>query len=174
MQWILNPAVRSTSAEVDVQRLSGNGVQALETILRGALQLGVMVSGLNTDPARDVRPSHSKNQHKGPVTLTTDQRLELSVNLQTSESCREPRQVDPITLLVATALRMLRTARVPKPPPPPRPASDADTTPVDETDRSAGGARIRDPRIQLGRVSAVPTESCYTLCNKGFRRIACR
>jgi hypothetical protein len=75
----------------------------------------VMVSGLNTDPARDVRPSHSKNQHKGPVTLTTDQRLELSVNLQTSESCREPRQVDPITLLVSTALRMLRTARVPKP-----------------------------------------------------------
>lgn len=76
-----------------------------KSILRGALQLAVMASVINANPARDVQPLRSKTQPKGAVALTADQLRDLLVNLRTSEFCDRHDLVDPITLLIATGIR---------------------------------------------------------------------
>jgi integrase len=76
-----------------------------KSILRGALQLAVMSSVLNANPARDVQPLRSQNRPKGAVALTADQLPDLLTNLTASEFCAQHDLIDPITLLIATGLR---------------------------------------------------------------------
>ncbi|MGJ6123544.1 site-specific integrase [Mycolicibacterium sp. Y3] len=76
-----------------------------KTLLRGALQLAVMASVLNSNPVRDVQPLRSKAQPKGAVALTADQLRDLLTKIQSSPYCEERDLIDPITLLIATGLR---------------------------------------------------------------------
>ncbi|MFN6554248.1 site-specific integrase [Mycolicibacterium septicum] len=76
-----------------------------KTLLRGALQLAVMASALNSNPVRDVQPLRSKAQPKGAVALTGSQLRELLIKIRSSSYCEEHDLVDPITMLIATGLR---------------------------------------------------------------------
>jgi integrase len=76
-----------------------------KTILRGALQLAVMASVLDTNPVRDVQPIRSKAQPKGAPALTGDQLREPLANARASTYCQDLDLVDPITLLTTTGLR---------------------------------------------------------------------
>jgi integrase len=76
-----------------------------KTLLRGALQLAVMASVLGSNPVRDVSVIASKAKPKGAPSLTADQLRELIVKVTASSYCQQHDLVDPITVLIGSALR---------------------------------------------------------------------
>jgi integrase len=77
-----------------------------KTILTGGLHLAVMANVLASNPVRDVSPHRAKTQPKGATALTADQLRELLAKLRASEACQRNDLVDPITLFIATGLRI--------------------------------------------------------------------
>jgi integrase len=77
-----------------------------KTILKGGLHLAVMANVLASNPVRDVSPHRSRMQPKGAAALTADQLRELLDKLRASEACQRNDLVDPITLFIATGLRI--------------------------------------------------------------------
>jgi integrase len=77
-----------------------------KTILNGGLHLAVMANVLASNPVRDVSPHRSKTQPKGATALTADQLRELMAKLRASEVCQRHDLVDPITVFIATGLRI--------------------------------------------------------------------
>lgn len=78
-----------------------------KTIMKGGLQLAVMADVLPANPARDVSPMQSKKKGvKGAKALTADELRNMMTQLRESELCQRHDLVDPITLFVATGLRI--------------------------------------------------------------------
>jgi len=77
-----------------------------KTLLKGALHLAVMANVIGANPVRDVSPIRSKSGAKGAIALTADELRELLAKLRASEPCQHHDLVDPITLFVATGLRI--------------------------------------------------------------------
>lgn len=78
-----------------------------KTIMKGGLQLAVMADVLLANPARDVSPMQSKKKGvKGAKALTGDELRNMMTQLRESELCQRHDLVDPITLFVATGLRI--------------------------------------------------------------------
>lgn len=97
----LDAAIRSMrNAHGDVL-----AVQA-KTILKGGLHLAVMANVLAANPVRDVSPMRAKSRPKGASALTADELRGLLCKLRESEACQRHDLVDPITLFVATGLRI--------------------------------------------------------------------
>jgi len=80
-------------------------VQA-KTILKGGLHLAVMANVLAANPVRDVSPMRAKSRPTGANALTADELRELLAKLRESEACQRHDLVDPITLFIATGLRI--------------------------------------------------------------------
>jgi integrase len=76
-----------------------------KTVLRGALQLAVLATVLNTNPVRDVQAIRSSAPPTGASALTEGQLRELLTELRASTYCQDHDLVDPVTLLIATGLR---------------------------------------------------------------------
>ena len=97
----LDAAVRSMrTAHGDVL-----AVQA-KTILKGGMHLAVMANVLAGNPVRDLSPHRSKSRPKGASALTGDELRALLAKLRASEACQRHDLVDPITLFIATGLRI--------------------------------------------------------------------
>lgn len=97
----LDAAIRSMrNAHGDVL-----AVQA-KTILKGGLHLAVMANVLAANPVRDVSPMRTKNRPKGASALTADELRGLLSKLRESEACQRHDIVDPISLFIATGLRI--------------------------------------------------------------------
>jgi integrase len=77
-----------------------------KTLLRGGLQLAVMANVLGANPVRDVQPIQAKGRPKGASALTADRLRDLLAKVRASEYCRKHDVVDPITLFIATGLRL--------------------------------------------------------------------
>lgn len=77
-----------------------------KTILKGGLHLAVMANVIGANPVRDVSPMRSKSRPKGASALTADELRGLLDQLRASEACQRHDLVDPITLFVATGLRI--------------------------------------------------------------------
>jgi integrase len=77
-----------------------------KTILKGGLHLAVMANVLAANPVRDVSPHRSKTRPKGASALTADELRGLLAKLRASEACQRHDLVDPITLFIATGLRI--------------------------------------------------------------------
>jgi len=97
----LDAAIRS------MRRAHGDvlAVQA-KTILKGGLHLAVMANVLAANPSRDVSPMRAKSRPKGATALTADELRGLLTKLRESEACQRHDLVDPITLFIATGLRI--------------------------------------------------------------------
>lgn len=97
----LDAAIRS------MRRAHGD-VMAVQskTILTGGLHLAVMANVIGANPVRDVSPMRSKSRPKGATALTADELRGLLAQLRASEACQRHDLVDPITLFVATGLRI--------------------------------------------------------------------
>lgn len=80
-------------------------VQA-KTVLKGGLHLAVMANVLAANPVRDVSPMRAKSKPKGASALTADELRGLLTKLRESEVCQHHDLVDPITLFIATGLRI--------------------------------------------------------------------
>lgn len=102
----------STPARIDAairsMRTAHGDVQAVQakTVMKGGLQLAVMADVIPTNPARDVSPMRTKNRPKGAKALTGDELRNMMAQLRESELCQRHDLVDPITLFVATGLRI--------------------------------------------------------------------
>jgi integrase len=83
-----------------------NMARHARTLLRGGLQLAVIANILAANPVRDVAPIRSTRPPKGAVALTGEQLRNLPTMLAESEYCRSRDLVDPITLFMATGLRI--------------------------------------------------------------------
>jgi integrase len=77
-----------------------------KTILKGGLHLAVMANAIGANPVRDVSPTRSKSRPRGATALTADELRGMLSQLRTSEACQRHDLVDPITLFVATGLRI--------------------------------------------------------------------
>ena len=77
-----------------------------KTILKGGLHFAVMANVLGSNPVRDVSPIRSKTRPKGAPALTADELRGLLAKLRASEACQRHDLVDPITLFIATGLRI--------------------------------------------------------------------
>lgn len=77
-----------------------------KTILKGGLHLAVMANVIGSNPVRDVSPMRSKSRPKGASALTADELRGLLAKLRASEACQRNDMVDPISLFVATGLRI--------------------------------------------------------------------
>lgn len=78
-----------------------------KTIMKGGLQLAVMADVIAANPARDVSPMQSKKKGaKGAKALTGDELRNMMTQLRESELCQRHDLVDPMTLFVATGLRI--------------------------------------------------------------------
>jgi integrase len=77
-----------------------------KTILKGGLHLAVMANVIPANPARDVSPMRSRSRSKGATALTADELRGLLSRLRASEACQHHDLVDPITLFIATGLRI--------------------------------------------------------------------
>jgi integrase len=97
----LDAAIRS------MRRAHGDvlAVQA-KTILKGGLHLAVMANVLAANPIRDVSPMRAKGRPRGATALTADELRGLLTKLRESEACQRHDLVDPITLFIATGLRI--------------------------------------------------------------------
>jgi integrase len=80
-------------------------VQA-KTILKGGLHLAVMANVLAANPSRDVSPMRANSRPKGATALTADELRGLLTKLRESEACQRHDLVDPITMFIATGLRI--------------------------------------------------------------------
>jgi integrase len=76
-----------------------------KTILKGGLHLAVMANVIG-NPVRDVSPIQSKTRPKGAPALRGDELRGLLAKLRGSEVCQRHDLVDPITLFIATGLRI--------------------------------------------------------------------
>ncbi len=97
----LDAAIRS------MRRAHGD-VMAVQskTILKGGLHLAVMANVIGANPVRDVSPMQSKSRPVGAKPLTADELRGLLTKLRESEACQRHDLVDPITLFIATGLRI--------------------------------------------------------------------
>jgi integrase len=97
----LDAAIRS------MRRAHGD-VMAVQskTILKGGLHLAVMANVIGSNPVRDVSPIRSRSRPKGASALTADELRGLLAQLRASEVCQRHDLVDPITLFIATGLRI--------------------------------------------------------------------
>jgi integrase len=77
-----------------------------KTILNGGLQLAVMANVIGSNPVRDVSPLRGKTRPKGAQALTADELRGLLAKLRASEACQRHDLVDPITMFIATGLRI--------------------------------------------------------------------
>lgn len=102
----------ATPARIDAairsMRRAHGGVMAVQskTILKGGLHLAVMANVIGSNPVRDVSPMRSKSRPKGASALTADELRGLLSKLRESEACQRNDMVDPISLFVATGLRI--------------------------------------------------------------------
>lgn len=103
----------STPARIDAairsMRNAHGDVLAVQskTIMKGGLQLAVMADVIPTNPARDVSPMQAKKKRAtGAKALTGDELRNMMTQLRESELCQRHDLVDPITLFVATGLRI--------------------------------------------------------------------
>lgn len=108
------PGVRvreSTPARIDAALRSMRtahgdvGARQAKVILKGGMQLAVMASIIHTNPVRDVNPLPQKKA-KGARALTGDQLRDMLARLRESDECQQFDLVDPITIFVATGLRI--------------------------------------------------------------------
>jgi integrase len=97
----LDAAIRS------MRRAHGD-VMAVQskTILKGGLHLAVMANVIGGNPVRGVSPMRPKSRPKGATALTADELRGLLAQLRASEACQRHDLVDPITLFIATGLRI--------------------------------------------------------------------
>jgi len=101
-----------TPARIDAairsMRTAHGDVMAVQskTILKGGLHLAVMANVIGSNPVRDVSPIRAKSKPKGAQALTGDELRALFVNLRESDDCQRHDLVDPITLFIATGLRI--------------------------------------------------------------------
>lgn len=65
-----------------------------------------MANVLAANPVRDVSPMRTKNRPKGASALTADELRGLLSKLRESEACQRHDIVDPISLFIATGLRI--------------------------------------------------------------------
>jgi integrase len=77
-----------------------------KTILNGGLQLAVMANVIGSNPVRDVSPLSGRTRAKGAQALTADELRGLLAKLRASEDCQRHDLVDPITMFIATGLRI--------------------------------------------------------------------
>src|SRR6202022_3719201 len=77
-----------------------------KTILKGGLHLAVMADVVASNPGRDVSPHRSKTRPKGATALTADELRGLLAKLRASKECQRHDVIDPITLFIATGLRI--------------------------------------------------------------------
>ena len=77
-----------------------------KTIFKGGLHLAVMANVLASNPVRDVSPMRSKTRPKGAQALTANELRDLLAKLRASEKCQRHDLIDPITLFIATGLRI--------------------------------------------------------------------
>lgn len=102
----------STAARIDAairsMRNAHGDVLAVQakTVLKGGLHLAVMANVLASNPVRDVSPHRSKSRPKGASALTGDELRALLGKLRESAACQRHDLVDPITLFIATGLRI--------------------------------------------------------------------
>ncbi|WCS17527.1 site-specific integrase [Mycobacterium marinum] len=102
----------ATPARIDAairsMRRAHGDVMAVQskTILKGGLHLAVMANVLAANPVRDVSPMRGKAHPKGASALTADDLRGLLAKLRASEACQRHDLVDPISLFVATGLRI--------------------------------------------------------------------
>jgi integrase len=102
----------STPARLDAairsMRHAHGDVMAVQskTILKGGLHLAVMANVLASNPVRDVSPMRSKTRPKGAQALTANELRDLLAKLRASEKCQRHDLLDPITLFIATGLRI--------------------------------------------------------------------
>jgi integrase len=103
----------STPARIDAairsMRRAHGDVMAVQskTLLKGALHLAVMANVIGSNPVRDVSPIRSKKTgQKGAPALTADELRALLAALRASDYCQKNDLVDPITVFMATGLRI--------------------------------------------------------------------
>ena len=97
----LDAAIRSMrNAHGDVMAVQS------KTILRGGLHLAVMANVLAANPVRDLSPMRAKSRPNGAQALTADELRALFAKLRESEACQRHDLVDPVTLFIATGLRI--------------------------------------------------------------------
>ena len=102
----------ATLARIDAairsMRRAHGDVMAVQskTILKGGLHLAVMANVIGSNPVRDVSPIQSKTRPKGAPALRGDELRGLLAKLRGSEVCQRHDLVDPITLFIATGLRI--------------------------------------------------------------------
>ncbi|KUI44053.1 integrase [Mycobacterium sp. IS-1590] len=102
----------ATPARIDAairsMRRAHGDVMAVQskTILKGGLHLAVMANVIGANPVRDVSTIRSKTPPKGAAALTAEELRGLLAQLRSSETCQRHDLVDPITLFVATGLRI--------------------------------------------------------------------
>ncbi|WP_268787978.1 tyrosine recombinase XerC [Mycolicibacterium iranicum] len=77
-----------------------------KTIMKGGLHLAIMANVIGSNPVRDVSPMRSKSKPTGAKALTADELRGLLAKLRESEACQRHDLVDPITLFIATGLRI--------------------------------------------------------------------
>ena len=102
----------ATPARIDAavrsMRTAHGDVMAVQskTILKGGLHLAVMADVIGANPVRDVSPIRSKTRPKGATALTADDLRGLLAKLRASEPCQRHDLIDPITLFIATGVRI--------------------------------------------------------------------
>lgn len=102
----------ATPARIDAairsMRTAHGDVMAVQskTILKGGLHLAVMANVIGSNPVRDVSPIRAKAKPKGAQALTADELRGLFSKLRESHDCQRHDLVDPITLFIATGLRI--------------------------------------------------------------------
>lgn len=102
----------ATPARIDAairsMRTAHGDVMAVQskTILKGGLHLAVMANVIGANPVRDVSPIRVKAKPKGAQALTADELRALFAKLRESDDCQRHDLVDPITLFIATGLRI--------------------------------------------------------------------
>jgi integrase len=102
----------STPARLDAairsMRRAHGDVMAVQskTLLMGALHLAVMANVIGANPVRDVSPIRARVRPKGASALTADELRGLLGQLRESEACQRNDLVDPITMFIATGLRI--------------------------------------------------------------------
>lgn len=102
----------ATPARIDAairsMRRAHGDVMAVQskTILKGGLHLAVMANVIGANPVRDVSPIRANAKPKGATALTATELRGLLAQLRASEACQRHDLVDPITLFIATGLRI--------------------------------------------------------------------
>jgi integrase len=76
------------------------------TVLGGGLDLAVLAGVLGTNPVRDVSSIRADKKAKGARALTAGELRALLAGLRSSDYCRSRDLADPITLFVATGMRV--------------------------------------------------------------------